>query len=297
MKLLTTIFSCIWIFLAVPVFQETKGWRRIVPLHSTRVDVERLLGPSDDPCKCVYRTDTESVRVEYASAPCKGSPSGWNVPPDTVLSFMVIPKEWQRFSDLNINEGQYKKTVESDNPTIHYTHQEGGIRYTVTDAGLVYYVSYLPSTRDASLRCPNFPLDYESSNRYKPFDYYSDIPFAAEKARLDNFAAWLHQYNDLTGYILVYGTRRPRIAREAQMRAVRAKEYLNRVRHVSSDRLVTIDGGYREGLEVELYALPSNVAAPKPYPTVAPSQVRIINNNGRKIRRAHRARSKRLSSN
>jgi hypothetical protein len=209
-----------------------------------------------------------------------------------VLSFTVTPKEWQPFSDLGVDEAQYKKTVESDNPTIHYTHQDGGIRYTITDAGLVYYISYLPSTKDGSLRCTNFPPDRDSAIRDQPFDHYSDVPFADEKARLDNFAAWLHQYPDLTGYILVYGARRPRTAREAQARAVRAKDYLNRVRRVETDRLITIDGGYRENLEVELYALPHNMVAPKPYPTVDPSQVQIINNKRKRGPRSKRPNPK-----
>jgi hypothetical protein len=257
------------------VLQGTKGWHGIVPLHSTRADVERLLGSSSDPCKCLYKTENELVDVRYASAPCKGDVPGWNVPADTVLSFTVIPKTWQRFSDLNLDKSKYVKTYDPDNPTAHYTNRDEGIRYTVTETGMVYYVSYIPSASDGQLRCPGFPTDDIGVTKYHPFDEYSDIPFSDEKARLDNFAATLHNDPNFKGYIIVYAGQRAR-ANEEQARADRAKNYLVNVRSIKAGRIITIDGGHREDLEVELYALPSGVSAPTPTPTVALSGVQII---------------------
>lgn len=71
--------------------QEQSGWRGIVPLHSTRTQVERLIGVLDIQCQC-YSTETEIIRVKYSHGPCKGDSPGWNVPTDTVLSFEVVPK-------------------------------------------------------------------------------------------------------------------------------------------------------------------------------------------------------------
>ena len=45
---------------------DAKGWKGIVPLHSDRVDVERLLGAPTGECKCIYNTGSETVRVEYS---------------------------------------------------------------------------------------------------------------------------------------------------------------------------------------------------------------------------------------
>src|SRR5689334_18045352 len=72
--------------------QGTPGWRAIVPLQSTRAQVEQILGTLDMRCEC-YSTETETIRVEYASGPCKGALPGWNVPADTVLSLQIYPKK------------------------------------------------------------------------------------------------------------------------------------------------------------------------------------------------------------
>lgn len=100
----------------------------------------------------------------------------------------------------------------------------------------------------------------------RKFDEYSDLSFEDEKARLDNFAIYLQKDQPtLKGYIIVYaGQNTP--SGEAQARAKRAKDYLVKVRGIRAGRIVTIDGGCRDQLEVELYALPSSVSPPTPTP-------------------------------
>jgi hypothetical protein len=276
MKIIQSILTCILVMLPANVKQGARGWRGIVPLHSTRADVERLLGPPGGQCKCIYKTENELISVEYASAPCKGEPPGWNVQGDTVLSLRVTPKAWQRFTDLNLDESKYVKTYDPDNPTAHYTNRDEGIAYTVTETGMVYYVSYIPSAGDGWLRCPGFPADAGGITKYRPFDKYSAIAFSDEKARLDNFAAALHGEPSFKGYIVVYAGRRAR-ADEAQAHAARAKEYLVKVRAIEAERIVTIDGGHRDELEVELYTLPPGLSDPTPYSTVSAGEVQIIN--------------------
>src|SRR5687767_3672368 len=103
MRLLGIIFTCISIMPAPAAFQKTSGWRGIKPLRSTRADVERLLGSSPDPCRCIYKTSGEVVYVEYAIAPCKGASPGWNVSSNTVLSLTVTSKTPQQFSTLGLD--------------------------------------------------------------------------------------------------------------------------------------------------------------------------------------------------
>lgn len=69
--------------------QRSTGWKGIVPLQSTRADVDRLLGKGAGKCQCIYRKPTEIVAVDYAKAPCKGAVNGWNVPSDTVLKVRI----------------------------------------------------------------------------------------------------------------------------------------------------------------------------------------------------------------
>lgn len=156
MNLVQSILVCICMMLPVNLSQRSNEWRGIVPLHSTRADVERLLGSSGDPCRCIYKTENEVVYVEYASAPCKGYQHGLNAPTDNVLLITVSSKTEQRFSDLRIDESKYVKTYD-DTFTAYYTNKEEGLRYEVSESGIVNSVSYLPSAQDRYLRCSGSP--------------------------------------------------------------------------------------------------------------------------------------------
>ena len=107
----------------------------------------------------------------------------------------------------------------------------------------------------------------------RKFDEYGDIAFNDEKARLDNFAIELQNSPGSTGYIIAYGGRKPRRANEAQARADRAKDYLVNTRQIDSGRIVTVDGGYREDLTVELWICPTGAQTPAATPTVDASEV------------------------
>ena len=107
------------------------------------------------------------------------------------------------------------------------------------------------------------------------FDQYGNIAFNDEKARLDNYAIQLQNEPGAQGYIIAYGGRRGR-AGEAQARADRAKDYMVNTRGIDPGRIVTVDGGYREDLTVELWIVPTGAALPAASPTVQQSEVTII---------------------
>jgi hypothetical protein len=90
------------------------------------------------------------------------------------------------------------------------------------------------------------------------FDEYGNIAFNDEKARLDNFAIQLQNQPGSQGYIIAYGS----CEGEAQARADRAKDYLVNTRGIDAGRLVTIDGGCRSALTVELWIVPTGATAP-----------------------------------
>jgi hypothetical protein len=121
--------------------------------------------------------------------------------------------------------------------------------------------------------------------RARKFDEYGNIAFNDEKARLDNFAIELQNNPGAQGYIIAYGGRKAR-ANEAQARADRAKDYLVNTRQIDSGRIVTVDGGYREDLTVELWIVPTGATPPTASPTVDASEVTII--RGRTTRRRGR---------
>ncbi|MGH9871724.1 MAG: hypothetical protein ACRD9S_04565 [Pyrinomonadaceae bacterium] len=90
------------------------------------------------------------------------------------------------------------------------------------------------------------------------FDEYGNIKFNDEKARLDNYAIQLQNQPGSQGYIIAYGT----CEGEAQARADRAKDYLVNTRGIDAGRLVTIDGGCRSDLMVQLWIVPTGADAP-----------------------------------
>lgn len=106
-------------------------------------------------------------------------------------------------------------------------------------------------------------------------DEYGDIRFEDEQARLDNYAIELLNDPEFVGYIVGYGGRRSRRG-EALRRVERAKRYLVTVRGLDPSRVVTIDGGYREELTVELKMRHKTLSPPEPYTTVDPKDVIFI---------------------
>jgi hypothetical protein len=255
--------------------QDAKGWRGIVPLHSTRADVERLLGAPVQPGQTsVYRVGDDSVQVDYAVSPCKGSLLGWNVSPDTVLQLRFFPLKKDQFNRPDLENGKYIRAYGHVNGT-YYINLDEGIRYEVLPEGVINSVTYIPSSKDARLRCSGFPRFDGGASQYRPYDTYGDIPRADEEARLDNFAFALQSGPELKGYIITYAGQTARIS-EAKTYAERAREYLINKRGIASQRIVALDGGYREKMETELYLVPSDLPAPTPTPTIPSTKVQII---------------------
>lgn len=137
---------------------KVQGWRGIIPLRSTRADVERLLGRPTAPCKegCDYTTENEGVFVRYSVEPCtKGSANSWRVPRDTVIEMSIYPAVKPRWSDLKLNRRKFTRTKD---PELHgyliYTNEEKGVTYEVDDQGVVSGIRRFPSIKDdRSLRC------------------------------------------------------------------------------------------------------------------------------------------------
>ena len=135
-----------------------KEWNGIAPLHSTRADVERLLGPPverDNELMSVYKLEREVVVVEYAAGPPCGTDGFhiWQVPRGTVLSIRVAPKAQLLFPDLHLDVSKYKVTDGGHVPGYsYYTDETEGIQYEVTQ-GLVMNITYFPAAKDNHLRC------------------------------------------------------------------------------------------------------------------------------------------------
>src|ERR1043165_281726 len=251
---LTTLIA-ILIIPAVLVVVEAKQWRGIIPLHSTRTDVERLLGNASPRNQLTtYQTEQEAVSVLYASGPPCGSDadSEWNVPKDTVVSITVAPKNRVLLSELKIDLSTYDQLSDVHRPNIiTYLNNQDGIRIE-TFQDEINSVSYFPSAADLKLNCAPKGEGGGDDAIYSRFEDYS-ANTSHDKVReiLDAFAQHLKSNPSLRAFLISYGGKRS-CRNEALLRAQLATQYLSKMRGIKSNRFTILNGGYREDWVVEL---------------------------------------------
>ena len=102
-------------------------------------------------------------------------------------------------------------------------------------------------------------ISSERSNRPMPdvfwLDRYGHISWENEKARLDNFAIQLMNQPNTIGYLYVRAGS-VSCKGEAQAHAVRAKNYMTKVRNADWNRIIWRDIGYGDEFEVSIWLAP-----------------------------------------
>lgn len=259
-----------------PTVQRRTGWNGVIPLHSTRANVYRMLGKGSGECQCIYKTPTETVTVDYAEGPCKGSINGWNVPADTVLQVTIRPVTPKSLAELRLDENLLCKVPASDTSTTYLIDLQLGLRYAVQD-GHVVTEQYVPIREDNHLRCEGFPAYDLGLTNYRPYDKFLPTSKDQIHAHLDEFAFQLTNQLGFEAYIVCYAgkiTSRGAGNKMAQM----ARDYLINIRKISKPRVFAIDGGFREKAEFELFLIPTGMPPPTPTPTLSLSEVTVIRN-------------------
>lgn len=260
---------------------EAKGWRGIIPLHTTRSGVEQVLGPPTEQntsYSVVYRTPNETVLIRYANGrPCGVGEkySQWRVAHNTVIEIFISPMPGSPLSVLSIDESRYKTLIGRHISETTYIDAREGEMVTVLE-NVVRSITYFGTADDSHLLCPGIPQPNTTRCEYlsEPFISVGDIGFEPEKFLLDNFFLAVSE-REAIAYIIAYGGKRARPA-EAKKRADRAKQYLVTVRRFPKDKIKVIDGGYREKRELVLYVVSEGVCPPTPVPTVDPRDVQIM---------------------
>ena len=277
-----------FVILLCAVVAQGKGWRGIVPLHSTRSQVEQLLGPpteQSNPYSVVYETPNETIEIDYA----RGSPCGigekysrWRVARNTVTNIYITPYPGSPLSQLSIDESRYKKIIVGHLSETRYINASEGEALTMEFDNSVRSISYFPASDDSHLECPGWTKTNNTNCEYivDPLVSLGDTSFELDKFYLDNFYVSLLK-NKAIAYIIAYGGRRARPG-EAKTRADRAKQYLVSVRRFPADHIKIIDGGYREKRDLELYVVSEGVCPPTPTPRVDPRDVDIVTRGRRK---------------
>jgi hypothetical protein len=150
------------------------------------------------------------------------------------------------------------------------------------------------STPDApespSARFPPVP----SPTASRKIDEYGNIRWRDEKVRLDYLLIEVRNDPAALAYLICYGGRTGREG-EARRRCARAAGYIVRTGGIDASRVVTVDGGFREDLTVELWTPRAGSRPPAAVPTVDPSDVTFIRDapGRQRASRARRSNSKR----
>ena len=103
-----------------------------------------------------------------------------------------------------------------------------------------------------------------------------DANCETEMAHLDQYAIEIQNNRRLKAYVVAYGGRSGTARHEMAVRRRRIKRYLVRNRGIHRNRILIVDGGFREKLEIELWLVPQGESLPKPAPTVSPKQVKYV---------------------
>jgi hypothetical protein len=159
MALALTIITCLY-GVIMPALSQPEGWRGLVPLHSTRADVERLLGAptKSHGVASTYDTKEERVLVFYSGGSCKkGVSEEWNVPADTVLSITVHPNAKLLVDSLKLDKSKYRREGDPHADLIvYYVNKEEGIRVEarmLEEGEDVDNITYEAAAKDSPLRC------------------------------------------------------------------------------------------------------------------------------------------------
>ncbi|HEX8282529.1 MAG TPA: hypothetical protein VF588_04205 [Pyrinomonadaceae bacterium] len=148
-----------------------------------------------------------------------------------------------------------------------------------------------PTTTEASASSTRFP-PVPSPTASRKIDEYGNIRWRDERVRLDNLVIEIHNDPTAVAYLVCYGGRTGR-AGEARRRCERAANYLKRTQGIEPSRVVTVDGGFREELTVELWKPQAGTTMPAVVPTVDPSEVTLVSDAPRRKRPARARRVKR----
>lgn len=140
-----------------------KEWCGIVPLHSPRADVERVLQVKPEGCggnACLYDLPDKTVFVFYADEPtCRNDDvtTSWKVPRDTVIQFTVNFKTPQTFAALDIDVTKYDRVPDKElRGLVYLSDYAQGVRMT-TSGDTVGAITYYGAAVDDKLRCPPKP--------------------------------------------------------------------------------------------------------------------------------------------
>lgn len=255
-------------------YSQTNSWNGIIPLHSTRADVEKLFGKPDlsEFDNNIYRK--EGVVFRYIGKRCQ---EGWDVPKDTVLE-ISIPQGEKNFRDLHLLEMNLERISVGDAGGVMWINSEEGVKYLGYESIVKVF---FPRKADNNLRCIGFPpfapSEYMESAFFDLQIYDPKLNSQKVIANLmPQFASLLTEIDSDTaknyrGYILVYFDNQLSL-NEYRNLVRKLKSAVIKKYKVSLDRITIAEGGLRERNLIQFFLLSEGVKPPAPNPTLPSPQ-------------------------
>jgi hypothetical protein len=159
MTRLSFFIACL-ILLGSAQLPSTTDWRGLFPLKSTRMDVERTLGPPHEKIHdelLTYRFPDMEVHFSFTSNPnCQQqlSYTSWNVTSDTLTGIDVTFRPGPLIADTGIDLTKYKKIEVGGDLLNHYAYLNADDSFIIV-VGNNYLTGYQyrPGTKHKNLRC------------------------------------------------------------------------------------------------------------------------------------------------
>jgi hypothetical protein len=89
------------------------------------------------------------------------------------------------------------------------------------------------------------------------WDAFSQIPCAEEVLRIDNYGNELRKQPSTLAAVIIYAGRHDTRRGEVVARLFGIRDHLKNANSIDLNRIVILDGGFREKLEVQLWILPA----------------------------------------
>ncbi len=135
------------------LYAQGADWNGILPLKSTRSDVEAKLGKPQ--ASGWYEFPNETVRFRYSEYGCDEIETCYClVPKDTVIEISVNLLQRRKLEEFKLDLSYFDKEADSHLLIYdYYTSEEVGVTYTVVrESATVTGITYFPSKK----RCSSF---------------------------------------------------------------------------------------------------------------------------------------------
>ncbi len=276
----TFFWTILTLLVSIPVVGQTNSWKGLIPLRSTREQVEKLFGqpnPKEIKYKNEYKVGDDTLWVEYSQKPCD---EGWDVPLGTVLSFAVADGQQTNKSEQELKLDRKNFFITRDDAMYGtWTEPILGIQYYFTNVGMsLNSVGYIPRREQNNLRCDGFP-PYVPEAYYYTMDTYDFYDPKRDKEddkfypamRVAGSSVPVLKNPLYRTYVLIYFDAKLSL-KEYRKRITFLKSWIYPRLKASQDDIVVIEGGMREENKMEIYTLPKDRKPPAPKPTLPSPQ-------------------------